>query len=629
MAMLSTSVIESNQPPTATNAIMIRLLDGLIDANAALQQIKSPTDSDIERFEEILRNRGVTAVFQPIMDFHARGYLGYEGLIRGPAGTDLHSPLALFALARSCGLNTAFERLCREVVLREFALLGLPGRLFINVSISCLADPHFMNGHTAQLLKEISLSPQRIVIELTENQNVSDFSVLHDVLSAYRQQGYQIAIDDLGEGFSNLRMWSEVRPEFVKIDRHFISNIDDDALKFRLVHAMHEIACASGAKLIAEGIETAAEFTTVRDLGIDFGQGFLIAHPEAIPPHMPEDHIIDLLNRGRVIAFPQTSFNGGIENTAQRIMQHVPPVAPDTENDEIYARFEREPGLTVVPVVDPEGLPLGLINRHSLLDRFARPYRRELYGKKSCVLLMNAQPVVVDRLTPVQEIGHLLGQSEHHNMLDGFIVTREGRYAGIGSTQALMAVITDLQIRAARYANPLTQLPGNVPINEHIDRLLQNNASFAAAYCDLDHFKPYNDAYGYRCGDQLIQTLGNTLVEVCDPRLDFIGHIGGDDFMLLVQSEDWHDRLERALRLFEERLPIHVKEEHQRLAGYHGEDRRGEPLFHPLPSLSIGCLLVEANNFHSHYEVSSAVTDAKRQAKKTVGSSLFVERRKT
>ncbi|HEX5394233.1 MAG TPA: EAL domain-containing protein, partial [Rhodocyclaceae bacterium] len=222
------------------------------------------TPEHIRRLQQILQQRQLTPVFQPILDIRARGYLGYEGLIRGPEGTDLYSPSMLFEVARISGQTEALERLCREITFREFAAQHLQGRLFVNVSAGCLADPFFLNGDTARLLNEVGLRPQQIVIEITENEHVADFSALRHLLDTYRKLGYQIAVDDLGEGFSNLRMWSEVRPEFVKIDRHFINGIADDAMKFQLVKAMQELAEVSHARIIAEGIETDAEFATIR-----------------------------------------------------------------------------------------------------------------------------------------------------------------------------------------------------------------------------------------------------------------------------------------------------------------------------------------------------------------------------
>ncbi len=263
------------------------------------------TQDNLRAFVDIFTHRRLSAVFQPILDFRGHGYLGFEGLIRGPAGTPLCSPAVLFGLAREAGLTAEFERICREVVLEEFIRQDLPGLIFLNVSASSLADRRFAEGDSGKLLDRLGLDTERIVLELTEDQYVADFSALRDVLAAYRRYGYRFAVDDLGEGFSNLRIWSEVRPEYAKIDRHFISGIADDALKFQLVKAMHEISDTCEVHLIAEGIETEAEFSTVRDLGIVLGQGFLIDCPVARPNRAPSEAVQRMLKPGTVIAFPR------------------------------------------------------------------------------------------------------------------------------------------------------------------------------------------------------------------------------------------------------------------------------------------------------------------------------------
>ncbi len=581
------------------------------------------TESNLRQFHQLLQGPGLSAVFQPILDFRAHRYLGYEGLIRGPAGSPLHSPLALFGLAGHAGLTMEFERLCRRVVLAGFAALNVPEKLFINVSPSCLRDPTFLNGETAELLGSLGLKTSRIVIELTENQHISDFSALRDIIEAYRSLGYQIAIDDLGEGFSNLRMWSEVRPEFVKIDRHFISGIESDALKFQLVRAMHDIADTCNSRIIAEGIETDAEFATVRDLGIKLGQGYRICRPEVNPGRSPGEGIRALIEDSSVIIFPHERTQATV---IRKLLRQVKPLAPNMENDKVYAYFEQHPELHVLPVVKDD-VPLGMVNRHSLIDRFARPFQREIYGRRSCTQFMDAAPLIVDHKTSVQEVGRLLSASAKHHIFDGFIITEQGRYVGIGNSQDLMALITDMQIHAARYANPLTQLPGNVPINEHMERLLERGASFVACYCDIDHFKPFNDAYGYRKGDDVILMLGKLLSGLVDLQTDFIGHIGGDDFMLLLQSADWEERCARMLRQFDEHMAALLAPEDLARGGLVSEDRRGQPAFHPFPALSIGCVRAEPGLFSSHHEISFAVSHAKKQAKKSAGSSLFVERR--
>ncbi|MDZ4252800.1 MAG: GGDEF domain-containing protein [Sulfuritalea sp.] len=571
---------------------------------------------------QLMENRGLYAVYQPILDLRQGRHFACEALIRGPEDSALHTPAALFAAAAAAQCTHELEWLAVETAILQFAEQRCALRLFVNMSIGCLHASRQRLVAIRQDLLRLGVPPSRIVIELTENQSVTDFSDLQETLQDFRHIGIQIAMDDMGEGFSNLRMWSEVRPEFVKIDRHFVSGIDSDPLKLHFVRAMHEIADACGSALIAEGVETKEQLEVLRDLGIPYLQGFGIARPHRViatsnaHPVAANDSILVLPSRSRA------------ERRMPRIDQllhEVTPVSPDTDNDAVYSIFAHQPALNTVPVV-ANGMPLGMITRSSLIDRFARPFRRELYGKRPCSIVMEP-PQLFDEGQSVQEVAQIIGSLRGTEVCDSFIITRQGRYRGIGFLRELMAIITDMQIRAARYANPLTQLPGNVPINEQMDRLIEAKHGFVAAYCDLDHFKPYNDAYGYRRGDRMIQQVGTLLTEAAADHKDFVGHVGGDDFIVLMQSSDWEARLRRVIAEFDAALAQHVTAEHLRAGGYFGEDRRGHAVFHPTPALSIGCVRVQPGTFAAHYDVSAALSEAKKEAKRIPGSVLFIERR--
>lgn len=575
----------------------------------------------------IIEQRALHPVFQPILDFRVQSYIGFEGLIRGPLDSHFRAPDALFSAAKRAGLIMELEHACRQVTLQAFSRLRLPGRLFLNVTPGCLADREMADGAMRELLQSLAIVPSRVVIELTENQRIHDVPDLQGLLAQYRSQGFRIAIDDLGEGFANLRMWSEVRPDFVKIDRHFIHGIADDRMKFHFVRAMQDLAESCAAHLVAEGIEREEDFCLVRDMGIACGQGYFIAVPEPLPAAHPGCEVMNALGRQR-LAPATLGLAGTKAPTAQSLLRQVEPVSPGADNHHVFERFENDPGLDVLPVVR-DGIPVGLINRNALIDRFARPYRRELYGRWPCTQFMDPAPLIVDVHATVQELGLMMARAAKHYLADGFIITDSGRYQGVGSSHDLMALITEMQISAARYANPLTQLPGNVPINEHIDRLLGAGVAFVACYADIDNFKPYNDNYGYRRGDDVIQLLGRLLQEAADPRLDFVGHVGGDDFLILFLGADWERRCQSVVSRFSEAMALLVHGEDYARGGYFAENRRGEQVFHPLPSLSIGALKVEVGAFDSHREVAAAASAAKKQAKRQGGGTLFVERRRS
>lgn len=593
------------------------------------EQEQQPENRDamlLSRLKEILEQRQLNAIFQPIIHMQRGEIVGYEGLIRGPSDSPLHSPMNLFKVARAHNLSVEVEHMCRRVVIERFAELGLPGKLFLNVSPEMLLEPHARHGETLGYIQEVGLNPDRVIIELTENQPTYDYDLLREAAMHYRGMGFEIAIDDLGEGFSSLRLWSELRPEYVKIDMHFVQGINQDPVKLQFVRSIQEIAEQSGTVVIAEGIETQTELLMIRDLGIALGQGYHIARPHPSPGTALPPEVAKTLNRNSVAVYP---YRNAVEHntvTALRLLRIVPAATPDLTNTAVCDMFNSDPELEVIPVVE-NGMPIGLISRRDLIDRFARLYSRDLYGKKPCTTFMDAKPLITDKDTSLQELSQIIVEADRHHLSNGFIITDRGRYLGMGTGQDLMREITQMQINAARYANPLTLLPGNVPINEHIDRLLQNGVRFTACYADLDHFKPFNDVYGYRRGDDVIQLTGRILGTHCDPDRDFIGHIGGDDFIVLFQSEDWEARCRAVMDEFTRSIPQFFIDEHRERGGYVSEDRRGKKVFHSLISLSLGVVRVEPGQFASHHQIASAASDAKKQAKKIPGNSLFIERR--
>jgi CBS domain-containing protein len=308
----------------------------------------------------------------------------------------------------------------------------------------------------------------------------------------------------------------ELQPEYVKIDMHFVQGINHDPMKLQFVRSIQEIAEKSGSIVIAEGIESQAELLTIRDLGIACGQGYHISRPLPEPPVSISEDVSKTLRRDKVPLSANKYGPGKRSATVAKLLRETQYVSPEVTNDAAYDMFVNDPQLQALPVVS-NGLPIGLINRYSMVERFARLYGRELYGKKSCAFFMDPNPILTEQDTSLQDLSNLLVHAESHHLSNGFIITDRGQYVGLGTGHDLLREITQMQIDAARHANPLTQLPGNVPINDHIEYLLQSGVEFCICYCDLDQFKPFNDVYGYRKGDDMIQATGRVLQQACDP----------------------------------------------------------------------------------------------------------------
>jgi EAL domain-containing protein (putative c-di-GMP-specific phosphodiesterase class I) len=236
-------------------------------------------------FDTLLREDQLRAVFQPIVATADLQVTGYEALIRGPAGSCLESPAALFGLARSTGRQRELETACLRTIWRRFRSLGLPGKLFVNVSAGMLLAPAGPGRELEDILASLEMEPQRVVLEITEDEAVTDYARLRHVAQRLTAQGYELAIDDLGAGFASLRLWLELQPACVKLDNAFVQGIDGDLLKRCFLDAIQQLAQCSGARVIAEGVETAGELALLRRLGIAHAQGYHIAYPSPNPPH--------------------------------------------------------------------------------------------------------------------------------------------------------------------------------------------------------------------------------------------------------------------------------------------------------------------------------------------------------
>lgn len=236
---------------------------------------------DRREIEEIIAGSLITPVFQPIFSLQGGSIHGYEALSRVGRPSLLADPELLFARSAECGLTFPLEMLCRRNALIRSKELGISQRLFLNVCPSILQADDHERGVTAALLEELGIERSNITFELTERTLIDDYDLFNRVLSYYREQGYSIAIDDLGSGYAGLKMLAQLEPEYVKLARFLVADLDTSATRQALVEALVTFCAKIGAQVIAEGIERPEELTFLREMGVSLGQGYLLAKPSS------------------------------------------------------------------------------------------------------------------------------------------------------------------------------------------------------------------------------------------------------------------------------------------------------------------------------------------------------------
>ena len=238
--------------------------------------------------DELLAPSALSTVFQPIITFGADGagtLHGYEALTRGPRGTHASRADVLFEYVRRKRAEPEVDRVCVLAALRAARALPSCPHLSLNVHAATLGrDPEFV-----ELVLEASrahgFTPDQLVIEVVEQSSQWNTVGFAAALLALREAGVAIALDDLGLGHSNLHMVLEVRPDYLKLDRYFVTGASTDASRRAVLRLLSDLGRAIGSRVVAEGIETTQDLAAVRASGITLVQGYLLSPPRTAAQH--------------------------------------------------------------------------------------------------------------------------------------------------------------------------------------------------------------------------------------------------------------------------------------------------------------------------------------------------------
>ncbi|WP_462322254.1 EAL domain-containing protein [Halochromatium sp.] len=576
--------------------------------------------ASVQELDQILARQSLTPAFAPIAELRLRDPHGYRGQVSGPADSQLRLPLTLFGVAEHCGRSAELALAALKSLATEFRAQGLGGKLFYRVRRAALYDPSFCADRLHETLTQAGMEPEAFVLGLAEHRAQSSLKALSRLFTDLRALGIQFTLCGFGDSHGALLAVQALRPDYIELGRGQIEVLQSPVPSFEFARATLDIARRFNALVVATGIDTEKDLRAAEALGIPLLQGTYVGALDREPKKR--------LRKKLFCGVGDSDLGLGDAHTATvaGLANEIPPVCSDYSVEEVGEVFHATRQLQTLPVVE-KGKPLGLVRRMDFMNLFLSRYGRDLHGRKPIRLFMDARPVMVEHDTPISEVSQKLTDYNQSSAQMDFLITRNGRYLGVGYMVDLLREITVLQLQTARHANPLSGLPGNVPINQRINDMLLKRRSFVVVYVDLDNFKPFNDAYGYSKGDEVIVAVATLLLSECGTLGDFVGHVGGDDFVILFEDDDWETRCRRILSTFEAQAPSFYNATDRENGGLWGEDRQGGRVFFPFLSLSLGAVQPDPSCCESFHDVATMAADAKHMAKQQAGNSLFIERR--
>ncbi|MBL7479416.1 EAL domain-containing protein [Legionella bononiensis] len=241
---------------------------------------------------DLIENGSLTTFCQPIVHKETLEPYGFECLLRGNINNSIISPSDIFNAAKISDMLFLLDKKARITHIDNMNKVNIEKKIFINFNPTAIYDPSYCLTTTNHALKKTNLNPSQIVFEVIESDEVNDKKHLLSIMDFYRKQGYGVALDDLGSGYSSLNLLSDLRPDYVKLDLELVRNIHTNEFKQVIMENICVMANKLGIKIICEGIESEEEYDVIKRYDIDFYQGFLFARP------MPYEQLTQYLEDG-------------------------------------------------------------------------------------------------------------------------------------------------------------------------------------------------------------------------------------------------------------------------------------------------------------------------------------------
>lgn len=567
---------------------------------------------------KILYQKKITTVFQPIVSLQDGRVHGYEALSRGPADSPLQAPDRLFQYAQKFNKLWELEFLCRSKAFEAAFKLESEFKLFLNVNPNIMQDVQFRKGFTKEYLEKFAIDPKRIIFEITESEAINHLDDFIKTIDNYKEQDYRIAIDDAGAGYSGLNLISDIHPNYIKLDMKLIRDIDKDMTKQSLVGCLNEFSEFTETALIAEGIETKEELLTLIDIGVQYGQGFFIQRPNGILNSISKD-VVEIIMEENAKKRKRLD-NRVLDDHIETICKMEKTISPDILVSQVHDMFKGDQTLSGFCIVE-DRIPIGVITRNALYKRISGQYGYILYANKPVRNIMDIDFMRVDYQATIDVVGKDAMQRDFDKIYDFIVVTRQEQFQGTVTVKDLMEKLIEIEFVYAKHLNPLTELPGNLMIEQQLEKALKGKDKKTILYFDLDNFKAYNDLYGFENGDRVLKEFAEILKTRIPPEY-FISHIGGDDFIAIVPKKKTEQLCSGIIGDFNEAVIKYYRREDIEKGYITSKDRKDKE--ENFPFLSVSIAGVASDHSKTIFELAETAAKIKKKCKKKQGSNYLL-----
>ncbi|MFJ9707339.1 EAL domain-containing protein [Streptomyces sp. NPDC101234] len=446
--------------------------------------------------------------FQPVVNLTTGGIAALEILARPETGD------ILAEARRDPELDGRLAVLALRAAARKETMLPL----HINVFAATLADLGGI-GALPEAIHEAGRMPWEVTLDIVPPYTHVPHRALLEAVAMLRGQGFRISADGIGDGDVPLRLLTDLSPDLVKLDASLLA-------RPAAVRAMRTLCEELGALVAVEGVETERQHAAALAAGAQLAQGELFAPPARIP--VAEVYVPPL----SPAALPPP-------RSGPSVREFVRPAAllPVTASAlQVRALLTGSPEVSGVLLVDQTGAPVRSVHRSRFLLSMSGRYGHALYADRPAFKLGDA-PRTVGVDATAWEVLDVVAVGERDRTSDDVaVVDQLGRCVGVVRLADLVRALAETRVEEAAGLNPLTRLPGSDAITGEVDRWIADGRVFALSWLDIDHFKQVNDGAGFAAGDELIRSVGRALQQAVAGHAR-VGHIGGDDFLVLADEE--------------------------------------------------------------------------------------------